>query len=147
MKTEDGRTEDGKTEGALGDGRLSPKILGMAFTIGLPLYVVIAWVLQSSGAGNPSLLGANRRIMAYALLSFLGLGSAVGSFLVRKVLTARPTAAQGSRPFAALIVGLAFAEMPAILGLVYFAFSHDWAGFLLLVAASVVCFILHTRWA
>mgnify|MGYP001768988944 CR=1 FL=1 len=139
MKTEDGRTEDGKTEGALGDGRLSPKILGMAFTIGLPLYVVIAWVLQSSGAGNPSLLGADRRIMAYALLCFLGLGSAVGSFLVRNVLMARP--------FAALIVGLALAEMPAILGLVYFVFSYDWAGFLLLVAASVVCFILHTRWA
>ncbi len=125
--------------------RLSPAILCIAFFIGIPIYILIAWILYSSGAGHPAILGESSRVVVYAFLAFLGLGSATLSFIVRKLMMSGANAAQGQRPFAALVVGLALSETPAILGVVYFFLSYDWAGFLLLLAASVICFILHAR--
>ena len=62
-----------------------------------------------------------------------------------KLMLSGPGAAQGQWRLVALVVGLALAETPALLGLIYFVFSYDWPGFLLLVAASLICFILHAR--
>jgi hypothetical protein len=141
MNAENSQAEDSPVKGWVGR-----KVFGAALIIGVLLYVFIAWVLQFSGAGRPVILGADRRIVAYAVMAFIGLGSAIGSFMIRKLMVAGPNAAQGNRPVAALFVGLALAETPALLGLIYFVFSYDWPGFLLLVAASLVCFILHMRW-
>ena len=120
---------------------LNSAILGLAFAIGIPLYVLIAWILQRTGAGHPELLGGDRRMAVYAALAFVGLGSAAASFLVRKAIAGQ----SDQRRFPALVVGLALAEVPALTGLVYFVVSYDWPGFLLLLGATVVCFVLHAR--
>ena len=136
---------DNRPDSAPPENRLTPTILTAALAIGIVAYVVMAWALQSFGAGQPSVLGENRRVAVYAVLAFLGLGSAALSFILRKLMLSRPGAAQGQRRLVALVVGLALAETPALLGLIYFVFSYDWPGFLLLVAASLICFILHAR--
>lgn len=57
---------DNRPDSAPPENRLTPTILTAALAIGIVAYVVMAWALQSFGAGQPSVLGENRRVAVYA---------------------------------------------------------------------------------
>lgn len=111
-----------------------PMLLATLFV--LPFYLAVAWLIARF-AGMSPLLPEEQRFLYFGLLSAAGLGSAVASFFLRS------RTARGGGDLRGLLVGLAFAEVPAVTGLVYFILYRDGVGFLLLLGATLVAFLAH----
>jgi len=90
--------------------------------------------------GAPILPTDEHRFLAFAVSCALGLGSCLLSFTVRRALEAGTGGGENTK---AVLFGLGMAEVPAVLGLVYFILFAEWSGFLLLLGASFVAFLAH----
>jgi hypothetical protein len=116
--------------------------MGGAVLLVIPFYAAAAWCVARFWGTDP-MLDPVHRFVVYAILCAGALGAAVASFHVRRAV-ARKQAERGIKGHHfALCTGLAMAETPALVGLVYFIFYRDWIGFWLLLVASLAAFMLH----
>ncbi|MBM3290373.1 MAG: hypothetical protein FJY92_09500 [Candidatus Hydrogenedentes bacterium] len=95
-------------------------------------------------AGGP-LIGAEQARTARVVFLAIGLAPVLLSHVVRKALDGRAAAAANpaSARHAAMIIGMAFGEMPSTLALVCGILLHDVTTTLLLGAAAIVTGLSH----
>jgi len=110
---------------------LSPAILAGA-----------AWYMKSTGmAEGPEGLAGNAQVYLYnSLFAFMGIGGAVASFLVKRImLTAVPRvgAEYAQRRFTVALIACALAELPAVMGLVLVVLTGEFLIPAILFGASV----------